>query len=655
MLSRARASARRTLANRALIFPAGATFLGFVLSCLGWSGNSSGVLRAAIEGTGPGSSVVFGTPRAIRSDEWLVQTPLLISQAENGFRRHNGTIGTGGADISLPFNVPYVDWNTLFRPETWPVLGLPLEQGFAAYWWMLSLILLLGAYSLVLSILPGRPVLAAGIATALLFSPFVQWWYHPGTLLSLGWACWLITAAIQVSRARTRTGVIAACVGVTYFTTALGMIAYVPYVLPCVLVAVAGSIGWLTRVDEQATWRSRLPRLGATAAAGLVGGAFLGLFILTRSGLVSRIGDTAYPGVRRIPTGGAHESVLFSGAFDYVLQRDTVDLTGWAVNTSEGSSFVLVGLVLIVPALGLLIRSAVREHRIDGLLAAMVAVQGLFLTVMFVPGLDLLARATGLSLVPHERLMIGVGLASFLILPALVRETSRQQVPRPAIPAVLVGALAAVVFGATLLRLREIAPQAMGSTKLLVVGLIAVIGLGGVSALFLIRPAIAAVGLAVFGLAICGAVNPIYDGVYDIRDTALGQTIKDIDEQDPGNWVNVGPIYNTAVLAESDVVHLSGVYGYPDERLWSWLDPTGAQVGVWNRYAYVLFVSDDTIPTTISSPSPDVVTVSFDPCAPVMQEHVQYALSNAPMASSCVALERTVMQGAMEYYIYRLD
>ncbi|MCW2601910.1 MAG: hypothetical protein JWN61_45, partial [Pseudonocardiales bacterium] len=178
---------------------------------------------------------------------------------------------------------------------------------------------------------------------------------------------------------------------------------------------------------------------------------------------------------------------------------------------------------------------------------------------------------------------------------------------------------------------------------------------GGVSALFLIRPAIAAVGLAVFGLAICGAVNPIYDGVYDIRDTALGQTIKDIDEQDPGNWVNVGPIYNTAVLAESDVVHLSGVYGYPDERLWSWLDPTGAQVGVWNRYAYVLFVSDDTIPTTISSPSPDVVTVSFDPCAPVMQEHVQYALSNAPMASSCVALERTVMQGAMEYYIYRLD
>src|SRR5579872_2052524 len=62
------------------VFPAVLVVVTVGLSAAGVSGTSVGVLRSS---TTPGAhdpSLIAGTPRPVRSDEWNVSTPLLVGQ-----------------------------------------------------------------------------------------------------------------------------------------------------------------------------------------------------------------------------------------------------------------------------------------------------------------------------------------------------------------------------------------------------------------------------------------------------------------------------------------------------------------------------------------------------------------------------------------------
>src|SRR5664280_950188 len=93
---------RELVRRRGLSFPVLALLLVCFFTALGWSGTSSGALRRAVTGSAADDHVVAGQPREVRSDEWLVATPLTLSQAERGLPRVNPTLGAGN-DVSLPF------------------------------------------------------------------------------------------------------------------------------------------------------------------------------------------------------------------------------------------------------------------------------------------------------------------------------------------------------------------------------------------------------------------------------------------------------------------------------------------------------------------------------------------------------------------------
>ena len=63
--------------------------------------------------------VIAGTPKNIRSDEWLVHTPWIWSQAEQqpSFPVMNRNIGNGVAPLLT--NLPARHWSMLFRPQMW--------------------------------------------------------------------------------------------------------------------------------------------------------------------------------------------------------------------------------------------------------------------------------------------------------------------------------------------------------------------------------------------------------------------------------------------------------------------------------------------------------------------------------------------------------
>lgn len=167
-----------------LIYPAVLVVVVIGLSAAGLSGTSIGVLTATQLHGKTDPALVAGTPRPIRSDEWNVATPLVVAQSHHGYPRTTRD-GIGDHDLSVILDIPNTDWSTLFRPWDIPPLVLDVEHGFAARWWMMSLILLLGAYLLLLA-LTDRTDIAVLFSLGLWLSPFFQWWYLPLSLETVG-------------------------------------------------------------------------------------------------------------------------------------------------------------------------------------------------------------------------------------------------------------------------------------------------------------------------------------------------------------------------------------------------------------------------------------------------------------------------------------
>jgi hypothetical protein len=638
-------------------FPAIVGLLLVTLVVLGWNGSSSGATHQLIEGEGADPRGVFGEPNALRSDEWAVSTPLVVSQDSYDYVRVNDDY-FGGTDASVFSSLPYREWSVLFRPQFVGFLFLPFDQAFALYWWLPAVILALGCYGLVLAISPDRPGMAAAAGVAMLASPFVQWWFLIITLASLGWAAVVVAAFVMLERAPSRRARLAWGGLMAYAVAGLLLVIYPGFQIACGWVVVACLVGWTFRSGAGPSLGQRLRRLGLGAAAGAVGAAVFAVFALTRWETIERVANTEYPGNRRIPSGSGHMSWLMSGFLDSrlpkfetwaELRRDLPPQLG--LNSSEASSFVYLGFFLVVPAVWLLARGWRRERQVDGLLLALIALLTAYLGYVLVPGLDLVASLTLLSRVQPPRLFIGLGLLSLVLVAAVIREMDRQRVRGPWWVVALTGGIAALVLARTGHQVEQVAPRVSGgvwhwlSLAVLVVAMVVVAARG--------FGTLAMAGLALFSVIATFRVNPVHDGVYDARDTPVGEAVVAVDRSGgsgPGGWIALGMPAELA-LAAQPVDRRSGVALYPNFDNWTPLDPTGEHRAVYNRYANVVFSEDPTVPE-LSAPGTDLIIVRFEPCGHFAQQRLGHVLADHPVEDSCLRLNREVSMPGTTFYIY---
>ena len=155
-----------------LRFPLAVALAVCLMTALGISGSSAAMYSADI-GTEP--SLLALNPRFIRSDEWVIRTPLVLGQANSGFPS-NRFVGVGDHDMTVLNGLPTHDWSAVFKPQTWGYLVLPAENGFAFEWWISGALLVLGAYWLLL-VITGDPWWSVVGSLLLGASPFLHWWY----------------------------------------------------------------------------------------------------------------------------------------------------------------------------------------------------------------------------------------------------------------------------------------------------------------------------------------------------------------------------------------------------------------------------------------------------------------------------------------------
>jgi hypothetical protein len=633
-----------------IAFPAAVLLVLIVLVGLGISGSSSGIAHGWFE-TGSDPALIAFKPQAIRSDEWNVQTPYTVSQVQEGLPAKNTAL-PGGVDMSMLFEVPYKDWSAAFRPHTFGFFVLPFDQAFAFKWWLPGAALAIACSLLLTTLWPRRPGAAAFVSVAFFFAPFFQWWYLPETLWPAAWALLVMAATIWITSGRSRVvrWSWAAAAGYVTVTTALGL--YAPFLIPALYVAGTFGLGWVLR-GGRSEIGARLRRLGPLAVAGVSAGVVVGVFLLTRWSMITAFLDTVYPGHRLTSTGAEladpYKKATFLGAFGMALRDGSSD--GIGSNSSEASTFVFVGAFLAATCLWLLFVVWRRRHVVDTLLLAPLVCGAIFMAFLYVPGWDAVAHLMLLDRVPPQRLLMGLGLVSLVVIAVVVRSLDELDVRAPwwlVLGLVVVVEAAHVILYVKLSGLPR-AVAAAGPWYLVVLAMALSV------ALFSRRRVLAgAVAFFVASGLVGGWVNPFYHGVFDLRQTDVARALASQQAANPGRWVGVGDSMVGPIVTESGVEAFNGFQGAPDADTWRQVDPNAdVDAAAWNRFANVGWVTQPDMPR-VFNPAADQVRINFDSCAPYEQKNVRNVLSDHPIDQRCLREMGTVKEPIATFHLYEI-
>jgi len=648
-----------------MVYPAVLVIAVVVLTSLGWSGTSVGVLAASSPTAAPDPNLIVGTPRPIRSDEWHVIAPLFVAQSRDGYPRYT-VDGLGPQDLSV-FDVPIWGWTTLFKPWDLPALVLNLEHGFAARWWLMSFFLLFGSYLLLLE-LTDRTGIAVLFSLGLWLSPFFQWWYASSSLDSVGLGMLALAAFLYSFRAPTATRRVAWLGLAAYSTVAFVLILYPPFQISVALVMIAIGVGELIGRHSELgiTWRRIATNLGAVIL--VVGVVVVAYYVYARVAIAG-LNGTVYPGHRRVSGGGTSMLQLLSAPFGLSLAQNGSGISG--TNQSEISSFLMLGPFALLQLLRLRMRDLVFRWRVLLLGAAAAFV---ILTTWFLISLPpSLASLLLLNRVPPYRAIIGVGVAGILLMALLCAAEFRPVQQRTddvdMVSTVLRARQRRVNSGALVCAAAAFVMYFWAGRRF-VAGFptleLSLVGAGlacaAASVVVLLtsaRRAIAGgIAFVLFGAVVALPVNPLYRGLGVLTSSPLLPVFTKVSARASGpghsRWLSFASTAVTDELRASGLHTLNAVDIYPDQKAWAVLDPHKLSIAVWDRYANLTFApGPSNTSATLTLPQADQVEITLNPCSSVARElAVGFVVTQTPLTYSCLKLDAKPSYEGGPVYIY---
>ncbi len=547
------------------------------------SGTSIGMLTNMLGGA---ASDYFGVPRNIRRDEWVVNTPLALSQAYSGYTPVSSIANGGGLDLTLVYAQACWDISTLFRPFLWGYLLLPSAYGLSFFWCARFIALFMVSFEMGRFLTNDKRRLALIYAVLITLSPLVQWWFAVNSIAEI-----LLFSQLFILFFR---GFLQTDAWHKMALFSLGMIyclcAYVLSIYPAWQVAIgyvmlALCLLLLIRYFREHPGKRSIAIHAAVFIVVLVIAVCIAAGIVLRSmDVISAVSNSEYPG-RRLETGGK----LFDSLFDYSLMLvGVIDPSPIVQNVCERAGmFTLFPLGFI---LGLIV--AFREK--DGCIIAMLVFEGILLFFGLVGLPEPIAKITLLSNVTDHRLAFGTGVFDIMLLVrsiALFGERPISINMSPVFVNVMI-ALVAVAFGvlAVFVSYPNTMPTMRTIEKAFSIFFIALCVFAVLSACFE-KDEQHHKMLCIAGVvALAGfMVNPVQLGLSGYEGTPLANAIEQVKESDDNPEEELW-VADTSILAQACISYgaptLNSVALYARPEIWAPVDPDGTYYEVYNRYAH---------------------------------------------------------------------
>lgn len=621
-----------------------------VLVTFGISGSSTAAW-ASYFGDQAGVTVLAGEPRSIRSDEWMIQSGWVVSQYQLGFPVMNDTF-PGGINALMYNDAPTWHWSMAFRPHLLGFLTLPLDQGMAVRWWLPVIAFIGGCYAFLVLILPTRPLSAAALSIAAFYSPIIQWWMLPSTLWPVAWAFAVLTAVVLALRVRRCWVRVAAAAVAGYLTVTMAMSLYVPYMIATFVPVLFVSVGLVpfTVRARSSRWRLVFVRLTPLLVAGVTAIFVVGVWLFEQRSSVRQVLSTAYPGARNtLPGQGDRHDLLALMSAPFQRTLISGDFSGLGANAPESASALLVSLFLVPAIVWAIVQCRKATGHLDWALISILVADLVVLAFLYVPGWAVLSKPLGLFLTTEHRLRLAFVILNVITVALLVHRLDTLKRRGPWWVAVSAVLLVGVSVVAVALGLRRSDSTVTATSNVWIWAAVIL----AFAVVWVVRRRLlpAAVALLLVSVALCGRVNPITSGVYDLRETEAGQAVQALSQSNgDARWVNVGGPEVMSVLFEAGVAMYGGMQTYPPTQMWNEIDPVSRYEYQWNRLAQVKWTFGAGEPV-VTNPAPDAINVTFDACSEFAQSNVRFVLSDVPIEPECAHTLQVVTQGPTTLYI----
>jgi hypothetical protein len=586
---------------RPWLFPLALLVAVLVLTALDLNGSSVSVIRPGDE-----SGLVAGHPRATRSDEWRVRTPLVVRQAGSGWQQQVD-IAAGTHDIGVVADVPVRDWATIVRPHHWGYWVFGLSRGFAFEWWINWALAAVGPYFL-LYVLTRRVGLAACLGLVVAAAPSIQWWTNSFTGSVIGYACAGIAALmLAVARANRDRQWIGLVVAAAWLLACAGTVPYPAWVIP--LFVGLAPLTVLVVVLERHGAASLRQRLVTVGCVGVGAAVLAGAFFWHHREALQAISGTVYPGQRRESGGGGSLTSLFGSPYYWYVNRRTEPVLVVGTNESEAAGPLMLlfpALLAYAGAVLLRVQGVLRARARALMLGGLVLLAWFALPVPFGAGRFLL-----LSQVPPDRVLhtLGpIGAIAFGATVALLADCHVEDRRRIACGAG-VAMFAAVAVAGTYFTIQN-AP--LPGSRVMVVAAAVAIAVGVTLAVGS-RGALLLAGLTV---AVSLFANPLQRGLGPLADSTLLDAVLAETTAAPDVWwvsTSDDPA-DTAMLVASQAPMISGPSVYPDIEVWLRIDPDRSLEGVWNSFSHVMVDALAEGEATTMRREADILHLGLDLC-----------------------------------------
>lgn len=580
-----------------------ALFIAFKLNM-----SSIGMWNQQITQTSSGkedTSVIVGEPKAIRTDEWKIQTPFYLAQAANGFKVNNKNMSENGQNMILNYNAPVLDVTILGKPFNWGMLFLGKDRGLSWYWSVKLVGILLLAYEFCM-ILTKKKYLSLLGSTMITFAPAVQWWFmqHNGDLVFFTLAIIVSIYHLFFKKHKIWQQILFALL---FMSSAIGfvLVVYPAFQVPFAYFIIAMLIGLF--IKEKSAFRFSKSNVILMVISCITIIAVLLHFYHVSATAISALLNTAYPG-KRFSTGGpgVNMDVAFAALFNYLInwKLPYTSTLGFSSSVEVSTYFNLLPLfILFLPKI---IKTSKKNA-----VALVLSIQTIGLLLWyFVTFPKWFAKVSLLSYVPSSRVITMIGFNSMILTIWLIGWIwdSYQERQLSQVEILLVSGTMCMIFAWAMV---------LGQTRLALRGwpmvLTIVIATGLVYLLLSQQKTMFSIILIV--LIICSGVtvNPLTVGTSAIYKKKIVKQIEQVDSQNKGQvWLsdfttsNLLPMLNIKSIGNTTFV--------PDLKMWHKLDPKRKFETQYNRYTNMSFniVNQDNV-LAMGNPASDSINVNVRP------------------------------------------
>ncbi len=537
-------------------------------------------------------------PRPIRSDEWYVRLPWILSQERNGFPSEMTSLG--GHDPWINYDLPASGPEILLKPHLLTYLYLDINRAIAAEWWILVFGSAISTY-VFMKALGIRRQIALPMALILIATPGFHWWNITSSFTPIlygGFGGAALLASLRSNSQRLRI-LGALCSG--WMFSCATVVLYPPF-----QIATLGALGLILIVKcshELRLGKLRNTLLTLSTALGVFG-VLVAWFILKHRTGLSALNQTVYPGSRRASSGGQNVISVLGAPYDLKYSEITVGSTNY-LNQSENSStiFLVLPMLLLLGTGSRLREKAIAKHAIHVLVVWFTCL----ISWMFLLLPSMFGQLTLLSRVPPTRLKPAIAFTA-MVLAALILEYRLHQNTR----ARRLLAWGFFAFITLWIGARVVVNDLPISPRTVwLLGGLWLIPLAITMSRFRIQGLWL---LTIVALATAARINPINNSVDPLIKNPLARVVYQLDPNRTGTWMTFsGPAQVRGVIVATGVNSVASTSPYPDPNFWLRLDPNGQYESYWNRYAHIQMVS--TVgPTTMKLAQIDVVEVTLDPC-----------------------------------------